>query len=183
MRSRLPYLRDLGVDAVWINPWYPSPMVDGGYDVADYRDDRPDCSARSPTPTHSSTTATSIGHPRPPRHRPEPHVGPSIRGSRPRWRPARAARSARGTSSATARGADGDRPPTDWPSVFGGPAWTRVTEPDGRPGQWYLHLFAPEQPDLDWTDAGGRATSSSRSCGSGTSAASTASGSTSPTAS
>ena len=41
IRSRLPYLRDLGVDALWINPWYPSPMVDGGYDVADYRDDRP----------------------------------------------------------------------------------------------------------------------------------------------
>ena len=35
-------------------------------------------------------------------------------------------------------------------STFGGPAWTRVTEADGRPGQWYLHLFAPEQPDLDW---------------------------------
>ena len=38
IRSRLPYLRDLGVDAVWITPWYPSPMADGGYDVADYRD-------------------------------------------------------------------------------------------------------------------------------------------------
>src|SRR5919197_2675313 len=38
LRSRLPYLRELGVDAIWINPWYPSPMVDAGYDVADYRD-------------------------------------------------------------------------------------------------------------------------------------------------
>ena len=51
-----------------------------------------------------------------------------------------------------AAGSGGSRPPTDWPSVFGGPAWTRVTEPDGKPGQWYLHLFAPEQPDLDWTE-------------------------------
>ena len=49
------------------------------------------------------------------------------------------------------RGRGGSRPPTDWPSVFGGSAWARVTEPDGRPGQWFLHLFAPEQPDLDWT--------------------------------
>src|SRR5947209_1549842 len=38
IRSRLPYLRDLGIDAIWITPWYPSPMADGGYDVADYRD-------------------------------------------------------------------------------------------------------------------------------------------------
>ena len=38
LRSRLPYLRDLGVDALWINPWYRSPLRDGGYDVADYRD-------------------------------------------------------------------------------------------------------------------------------------------------
>jgi alpha-glucosidase len=51
------------------------------------------------------------------------------------------------------KGRDGDQPPTDWPSVFGGPAWTRVTERDGRPGQWFLHLFAPEQPDLDWSNA------------------------------
>ncbi len=49
------------------------------------------------------------------------------------------------------RGPGGAEPPNDWTSEFGGPAWTRVTEPDGRPGQWYLHLFAPAQPDLDWT--------------------------------
>ena len=47
--------------------------------------------------------------------------------------------------------AGGEEPPNDWISAFGGPAWTRVREPDGRPGQWYLHLFAPEQPDLDWS--------------------------------
>ena len=58
------------------------------------------------------------------------------------------------TSSATA-GRGGEEPPNDWISAFGGPAWTRVLEPDGRPGQWYLHLFAPQQPDLDW-DAPGR---------------------------
>jgi alpha-glucosidase len=50
------------------------------------------------------------------------------------------------------RGPGGNEPPNDWASVFGSSAWTRVTEPDGRPGEWYVHLFAPEQPDLDWTD-------------------------------
>jgi alpha-glucosidase len=55
------------------------------------------------------------------------------------------------------RGRDGAEPPNDWQSTFGGPAWTRITEPDGTPGPWYLHLFAPEQPDLDWTDAEVRA--------------------------
>jgi alpha-glucosidase len=48
------------------------------------------------------------------------------------------------------RGPGGDLPPNDWISAFGGGAWTRTTEPDGSPGQWYLHLFAPEQPDLNW---------------------------------
>jgi alpha-glucosidase len=48
------------------------------------------------------------------------------------------------------RDADGTVPPNDWQSVFGGRAWTRVVEPDGKPGEWYLHLFAPEQPDVNW---------------------------------
>ncbi|MEU9446509.1 alpha-amylase family glycosyl hydrolase [Streptomyces sp. NPDC048304] len=51
------------------------------------------------------------------------------------------------------RGEDGELPPNDWQSAFGGPAWTRVDGPDGRPGEWYLHLHAPEQPDLNWRDA------------------------------
>jgi alpha-glucosidase len=51
------------------------------------------------------------------------------------------------------RGADGAKPPTDWPSIFGGPAWTRTVDADGKPGDWYLHLFAPEQPDLNWANA------------------------------
>ncbi len=48
------------------------------------------------------------------------------------------------------RGPAGELPPNDWQSIFGGPAWTRITEPDGSPGEWYLHLFAPEQPDFNW---------------------------------
>ena len=149
IRARLPYLVELGVDASWINPWYPSPMADAGYDVADYRDIEPRfgvladaeallargarggaarcCSTSSPTTPPTST-----------------------RGSRRRWPrgPARPRGSA--TSSGPGAVPDGDQPPNDWRSVFGGPAWTRVTEPDGAPGEWYLHLFAPEQPDLNW---------------------------------
>ena len=65
-------------------------------------------------------------------------------------RRARAAPSATATSSATARAPTASTPPNDWHSVFGGDGWTRVTEADGTPGQWYLHLFDVKQPDLNW---------------------------------
>ena len=54
---------------------------------------------------------------------------------------------------ADGRGPHGDEPPNNWRAMFGGPAWSRVTEPDGTPGQWYLHLFTPEQPDWNWRDS------------------------------
>ncbi|MGZ9160257.1 MAG: glycoside hydrolase family 13 protein [Candidatus Limnocylindrales bacterium] len=149
MRARLSYLRDLGVDAIWVNPWFPSPMVDGGYDVADYRAIDPLFGSLSDAdaliadahalglrvlldivPNHTSnahpwfTAALAAGPGSPERLRYLFREG---------------------------RGTDGDEPPTDWESVFGGPAWTQVAEPTGGSGQWYLHLFAPEQPDLDWS--------------------------------
>ena len=150
MRSRLPYLRDLGVDAIWINPWYPSPMVDGGYDVADYRAIDPlfgtmeDALAFiDDAHAHDIRVLLDIV----PNHTSDRHPWfqaalASPPGSRERER----------YVFRDGKGRRGERPPTDWPSVFGGPAWTRVTERGGRPGQWYLHLFAPEQPDLDWTE-------------------------------
>ncbi|MDQ1615189.1 MAG: alpha-glucosidase [Actinomycetota bacterium] len=143
IRSRLPYLHDLGVDAVWITPFYPSPMADGGYDVADYCDVEPmfgtlddaDALIRDAhdvglrviidiVPNHSSDhhawfrAALAAGPGSPERQRYIFRAG---------------------------RGPDGSRPPNDWESTFGGPAWQRV--PDG---EWYLHLFAPEQPDFNW---------------------------------
>ena len=150
MRSRLAYLRDLGVDAVWVNPWFVSPMVDGGYDVADYRDIDPlfgTLAAAEAFIGEAHAVGLRVLLDIVPNHTSDRHpwfqaalaAGP---GSRDRDR----------YLFRDGRGRGGSHPPTDWPSVFGGPAWTRVVEPDGRPGQWYLHLFAPEQPDLDWTN-------------------------------
>ena len=76
----------------------------------------------------------------------------STRGSRQRWRPPEGSPERARFVFREGRGAGGDLPPNDWQSQFGGPAWTRLTDRDGHPGQWYLHLFAPEQPDLDWSN-------------------------------
>ena len=150
MRSRLPYLRDLGVDAVWVNPWFPSPMVDGGYDVADYRDIDPLFGTLADAEAFIAE-AHALGL------RVLLDIVPNHTSDRHAWFQAALA-SAPGSRERArylfrdGRGPGGSEPPTDWESVFGGPAWTRVVEADGAPGQWYLHLFAPEQPDLDWSE-------------------------------
>lgn len=150
LRSRLPHLRDLGVDAIWITPWYPSPMVDGGYDIADYRDIDPTFGTLADADAVLSE-AHDLGL------RVLIDLVPNHTSDRHPWFEA-AVREGRG-SRARARyhfadglGSGGDAPPNNWPSVFGGSAWTRITEPDGTPGQWYLHVFAPEQPDLNWAN-------------------------------
>ena len=145
--SRLPYLKALGVDAVWITPFYTSPQHDHGYDVADYRDVDPRFGTLADADTLIAT-AHEIGLKvivdLVPNHTSEDHA----------W--FRAALSAGPGSPERARylfrdgrGAGGDEPPNNWQSVFGGPAWTRL-EDAGEPGQWYLHLFDSTQPDLDW---------------------------------
>ncbi|HSK91960.1 MAG TPA: glycoside hydrolase family 13 protein [Euzebyales bacterium] len=151
LRARLPYLAELGVDALWINPWYPSPMADGGYDVSDYRSIAPmfgtlDDAEALVRDAHGLGLRVLLDIV--PNHTSDQH---------PWFRAALAA----GPGSAErgrylfrpGSGASGDAPPNNWRSQFGGQAWTRVTEPDGRPGEWYLHLFAPQQPDLNWADA------------------------------
>ncbi|WP_030166657.1 glycoside hydrolase family 13 protein [Spirillospora albida] len=146
VRSRLPYLRRLGVDALWLTPFYVSPMADFGYDVADHRDVDPlfgtlDDARDLIADAHAHGLRIIVD------------VVPNHTSDRHPWfRDALAA----GPGSPErgryvfrdGRGPDGSRPPNDWESVFGGPAWTR-----GPDGQWYLHLFAPEQPDLNWDDA------------------------------
>ena len=145
LRGRLTYLRDLGVDALWITPFYPSPMADHGYDVADPRDVEPifgDLAEFDALLAEAHELGLRITIDLVPNHSSHHHewfqaalaAGPgSPERSRYLFR--------------DGRGPDGSEPPNNWPSVFGGPAWTRV--PDG---QWYLHIFAPEQPDLDFAN-------------------------------
>ncbi|MEV0941560.1 glycoside hydrolase family 13 protein [Micromonospora wenchangensis] len=148
IRSRLDHLAALGVDAIWFSPWYPSPMADAGYDVADHRDIDPVFGTLAEvealiTEAHALGVRTIVDVV--PNHCSEAHPwfraaltgGPDAPERELFWfRPG--------------RGPDGDLPPTDWTGEFGGPTWTRTTDPDGTPGDWYLHLFAPQQPDFNW---------------------------------
>ncbi|WP_433394355.1 glycoside hydrolase family 13 protein [Micromonospora sp. KLBMP9576] len=146
--ARLDHLVELGVDALWLSPFYPSPQADAGYDVADYRDVDPLFGTLADADrligeAHSRGLRVIVDLV--PNHTSSAHV----------WFAAALA-TAPGSPERDryvfreGRGPDGAQPPNDWQSVFGGPAWTRVTETDGRPGQWYLHLFDPGQPDLNW---------------------------------
>ncbi|GAA3236881.1 hypothetical protein GCM10020256_55960 [Streptomyces thermocoprophilus] len=136
------------MDAVWLSPFYASPQADAGYDVADYRAVDPmfgnlldaDALIRDAHELGLRIIVDLV-----PNHSSDQHEwfkravaegpGSPLR-ERYHFRPG--------------KGANGELPPNDWESIFGGPAWTRVTEPDGTPGEWYLHLFAPEQPDFNW---------------------------------
>ncbi|WP_460512760.1 glycoside hydrolase family 13 protein [Frigoribacterium salinisoli] len=149
--SRLADLADLGVDAVWLSPFYRSPQADAGYDVADYLDVDPLFGTLADFDALRAR-ATELGL------RIIVDLVPNHTSSAHDWFVE--ALAARPGSEARARylfrdgrGPAGDEPPNNWQSVFGGPAWTRVTEADGTPGQWYLHLFDSSQPDLDWTNA------------------------------
>lgn len=143
LRSRLPYLRRLGIDAIWVNPWYRSPLLDGGYDVEDYREinerfgttddavefiaDAHDHGIRvivDLVPNHTSwnhrwfveACAAAPGDPARDRYHFQPGRGPA-----------------------------GEQPPNNWQSRFGGSAWTRLDD-----GEWYLHIFNESQPDVNW---------------------------------
>ncbi len=143
VRARLPYLAELGVDAVWFTPWYVSPLVDGGYDVADYRTIDPAFGTLGEA-EKLIAEARELGI------RTIVDIVPNHVSDQHAW--FRAALAA-GPGSAErkrfhfrpGRGENGELPPNNWPSQFSGRTWTRV--PDG---EWYLHLFTPEQPDLNW---------------------------------
>ncbi len=146
--SRVPYLRELGVDAVWLSPFYPSALADGGYDVADHRDVDPHIGTLAEFDTMvAALHAAGI--------RVVVDIVPNHTSDRHAWFQAALA-APRGSAEREryifrdGKGEQGELPPTRWQSLFGGSAWERVTEPDGMPGQWYLHLFATEQPDLNW---------------------------------
>ncbi|MET9470325.1 alpha-amylase family glycosyl hydrolase, partial [Streptomyces sp. NPDC006544] len=143
VRERLPHLARLGVDAVWLTPFYVSPQADGGYDVADYRAVDPlfgDLSDADDLVRSAHALGLRVIVDVVPNHTSEQH---------PWFREALACAPGAPARSRyhfrRGRGPAGAAPPNDWESVFGGPAWTRT--PDG---EWYLHLFAPQQPDLNW---------------------------------
>jgi alpha-glucosidase len=154
-RERLPYLAGLGVDAIWFNPWYPSPMSDAGYDISDYR-------AIEPVFGTLADADALIGEAHALGIRIIVDVVPNHASDQHPWFISALA-AGRGSAERDrfwfrpGRGPGGDQPPNNWQSIFGGPAWTRVTEPDGSPGEWYLHLFAPQQPDFNWDNASVRA--------------------------
>ena len=138
VRARLPYLDELGVDALWFTPWYASPMKDGGYDVADYRAIDPAFGTLAEAEkliaeAHELGIRTIVD------------IVPNLVSDLPPWFGAALTGGRVGELYHFRAGQGGARPPNDWRSQFGGPAWTRL--PDGT---WYLHLFAPEQPDLNW---------------------------------
>jgi len=141
--SRVPYIAKLGVDAVWLSPFYPSELADGGYDVADYRNVDPrlgtlDDFDEMIAAFHAAGIRMFVD------------IVPNHSSDQHEW--FQAALAAGPGSAERDRyifrrglGEHGEMPPSDWPSHFGPTAWTRL--PDG---DWYLHLFAPEQPDFNW---------------------------------
>lgn len=149
IRSRLDHIASLGADAIWLTPCYPSPQMDHGYDVADYVSIEPDYGDldefdRLVAAAHARDLRVMLD------------VVPNHCSSEHAW--FRAAVAAGPGSPEReryffrdGRGEHGELPPNNWRALFGGPAWTRVTEPDGSPGQWYLHVFTPWQPDFDWS--------------------------------
>ncbi|PXW33445.1 UNVERIFIED_CONTAM: alpha-glucosidase [Williamsia faeni] len=146
--DKLGYLELVGVDAIWLSPVMKSPMADHGYDVSDPRDiddlfgglDALDALIREAHERDIKVTMDLV-----PNHTSDQHA----------WfiealnsEPGSAARQR--YIFRDGLGDDGSLPPNNWASVFGGPAWTRITDTNGQPGQWYLHIFATEQPDLNW---------------------------------
>jgi len=146
--SQVPYLKSLSLDAVWLSPFYPSALADGGYDVDDYRNVDPKLGTLEDfdemlTTLHDAGIRVFVD------------IVPNHSSNLHQWF-IDALKSEPGSPERAryifrdGKGEDGELPPTDWPSHFAPSAWTRITEKDGKLGQWYCHLFAPEQPDFNW---------------------------------
>ena len=145
IRSRIPYLAALGVDAVWMSPFYPSALADGGYDVDDYRAVDPNLGTLDDfdgivADAHAAGLKVIVDIV--PNHSSNQHVWFTAALAAGPGSPERARYVFR-----PGRGATNELPPTQWQSLFGGSAWQPVGD-----GDWYLHLFAPEQPDFDWSN-------------------------------
>ena len=146
--SRLESLSELGVDAIWFSPFFKSPQKDAGYDVSDYKDIDPlfgNLADFDALVAKAKTLGLRIIVDLVPNHSSDQHV----------WFQA-ALNAAPGSTERNrymfrdGKGENGELPPNNWESVFGGQAWTRINEADGKPGQWYLHIFDSTQPDFNW---------------------------------
>ncbi len=152
--NRLDHLVDLGVDALWLSPFYKSPQADAGYDVADYRQIDPlfgDLDDFQEMADKAHALGLKVIVDLVPNHTSDDHAwfqeaitaGPGS-AARDRY------------IFRDGKGEDGELPPNNWQSIFGGPAWTRVdqrwnADVDGvADKQWYLHMFDTRQPDLNW---------------------------------
>jgi alpha-glucosidase len=148
--SRLESLATLGVDAIWLSPFYSSPQKDAGYDVSDY------CDVDELFGTLEDfdlllTRAHELGL------KVLIDLVPNHSSDQHKWFQAAIAAKPESREREfyhfkNGLGENGELPPNNWVSMFGGPAWTRLTEKDGTPGQWYLHLFDSSQPDLNWSN-------------------------------
>lgn len=146
--SRLDSLATLGIDAIWFSPFFQSPQKDAGYDISDYRKIDPIFGTNEDFDVLLAK-AKSLGI------RIIVDIVPNHTSDQHEWFKA-ALKSPKGSVERDyyhfkdGKGANGELPPNNWQSIFGGPAWSRITESDGTPGQWYLHLFDSSQPDLNW---------------------------------
>lgn len=147
---KLDYLAELGINAIWLSPFYPSPRHDGGYDISDPRDVAAELgglSAFDDLLEQATLRGIKIIVDLVPNHFSIEHPwfqeaiasGPNSK-ERKRFH------------FLSGKGLNGELPPNNWISVFGGSAWSRIVEPNGTSGQWYLHLFDKSQPDLNWTN-------------------------------
>ena len=146
--SKIDYLKSLSLDAVWLSPFYPSELADGGYDVADYRNVDPRLGTlkdfdKMLKSLHKADISVFVD------------IVPNHSSNMHPWFQ-EALKSEPGSPARNryifrdGRGKNGEIAPSDEISHFAPSAWTRTTNADGTPGQWYMHLFAPEQPDFNW---------------------------------
>jgi alpha-glucosidase len=148
--QKLDSLASLGIDAIWFSPFFESPQKDAGYDISDYRKIDPIFGTNEDLDVLLAK-AKSLGI------RIIVDIVPNHTSDQHAWFKAALA-SEEGSAERAyyhfldGKGEHGELPPNNWQSIFGGPAWTRITNPDGTPGQWYLHLFDSTQPDLNWNN-------------------------------
>jgi alpha-glucosidase len=143
--SRLESLVSLGIDAIWLSPFMPSPQKDAGYDVSDYRGVDPLFGTLEDFDVmldRAHELGLKILVDLVPNHSSDQHAWFQAALNSPEGSPER--------EFYHFKDGNGDLPPNNWVSMFGGPAWTRITNPDGTKGQWYCHLFDSSQPDLNW---------------------------------